>query len=96
MAPDNDKHGTVTRIGLVDPHDPDTDPEVQRLLREQLQASGRGQGGHLHNVILAMANNVEALELVGAITRVSRSGRLTPAQRELAYLTASVVNNCHY
>jgi AhpD family alkylhydroperoxidase len=24
------------------------------------------------------------------------SGTLTPAQRELAYLTASVVNSCHY
>ena len=26
----------------------------------------------------------------------SREAQITPVQRELAYLTASVVNSCHY
>jgi alkylhydroperoxidase family enzyme len=44
-----------------------------------------------------MANHPGAARILGEAGAVLYgSGTLTPAQRELAYLTASVVNSCHY
>ncbi|HEV2369225.1 MAG TPA: carboxymuconolactone decarboxylase family protein [Acidimicrobiales bacterium] len=49
------------------------------------------------NVIRAMANHPEALDgFVRLGSAVYFQNSLSPAQRELAYLTASVVNQCHY
>jgi len=45
----------------------------------------------------AVANHSGAARIVAEAGAVLYgSGTLTPAQRELAYLTASVTNSCHY
>lgn len=88
----------MPRLPLVDPDDPDADPKARQLL-------GLVRAGLAHetlpwtdiNVYRAMANHPDALE--GILTfggRVYQGGSLTPAQRELAYLGASVANDCHY
>ena len=49
------------------------------------------------NVYRAMANHPDAFE--GLLTfgaRAYQANSLTPAHRELAYLGASVANDCHY
>ena len=49
------------------------------------------------NVYRAIANHPDALEtMVKFGTAVYFNNSLTPAQRELAYLGASVANDCHY
>jgi alkylhydroperoxidase family enzyme len=51
----------------------------------------------LPNILRAIANNPKATEAFGAFGGWVYGGTsLTPAQRELAYLTATAVNNCHY
>ena len=47
------------------------------------------------NVLRAMANHPVALR-DGAQVAYRPGSLITPAHRELAYLTASVVNSCHY
>jgi hypothetical protein len=80
----------MARLPLVDPDDPDLEPAV----RERLHHSyGTGRGAP--NVLRAMANHPLAL-LSGAGVSYRPDSRITPFQRELAYLTASVVNRCHY
>lgn len=78
----------MARIPLVDPNAGDGD--AQEVLR--------GIGGGLYpNVYRAIANHPKALEAFAALGNlVYFESALTPAQRELAYLTASVVNDCHY
>jgi alkylhydroperoxidase family enzyme len=46
------------------------------------------------NVVRALANNGRALRALGELSRVG--DQITKAQRELAYLTTSLLNNCHY
>jgi alkylhydroperoxidase family enzyme len=49
------------------------------------------------NVLRAIANHPRAAEAFGAYGGFLYSeASITPAQRELAYLTASAINNCHY
>ncbi len=80
------------RLPLIDSEDPDADP----IARDALRASVGG-GSIQPNVFRAMANHPGALEAMahfGSVVYFNNS--LTPAQRELAYLTASVTNDCHY
>jgi alkylhydroperoxidase family enzyme len=80
------------RLPLVDPEDPDADPGAGELLRAMRAATGRDFA-----VLQAVANHPEALQgLVGFLSVAYINNSLIPAQRELAYLSASVVNNCHY
>jgi alkylhydroperoxidase family enzyme len=51
--------------------------------------------GGAPNVIRAMANHPDALQ-PGFMAGYHPSSVITPLHRELAYLTASVLNNCHY
>jgi alkylhydroperoxidase family enzyme len=56
-----------------------------------------GLGGIHPNVYRAIANHPGALEAFSGFGRaVYFDSQLTSAQRELAYLTASVTNDCHY
>jgi hypothetical protein len=80
----------VARIPLVDPDDPNIDPDV----REALLRSVRPDGG-VPNVLRARANHPGALT-AGYAVAYTPDSLITPAQRELAYLTSSVVNRCHY
>jgi alkylhydroperoxidase family enzyme len=84
----------MTRIPLVDSNDPNTDP----LAAEVLNSVSRNRNRTVNpNVYRAMANHPNALRaLVDFGTVVYFENSLTPAQRELAYLTASVTNDCHY
>ena len=80
----------MARLPLVDPDDPDLDPAVRDHL---MRTYGTGRG--VPNVLRAMANHPLAL-LTGAGVAYRRGSLITPEQRELAYLTTSVLNRCHY
>jgi AhpD family alkylhydroperoxidase len=80
----------VARIPLVDPEDPGLDSSVRR----RLTASTESLIG-VPNVLRALANHPGLLGGFGHVV-YSPDALITPAQRELAYLTASVTNSCHY
>jgi alkylhydroperoxidase family enzyme len=84
----------MVRLPLVDPGDPELSPDV----REIIDRFGGADGfAGLPNIMRAVANHPGAARIVAEAGAVLYgSGTLTAAQRELAYLTASVVNNCHY
>jgi alkylhydroperoxidase family enzyme len=85
--------GGVTRIPLVDSSDDDADPLARDVLR---QVSG-ARGSIEPNVYRAIANHPRALAAMaqfGSVVYFDNS--MAPAQRELAYLTASLTNDCHY
>jgi alkylhydroperoxidase family enzyme len=79
----------VARIPLVAPNGEDT-PDEARAAFDSL-------GGVHPNVYRAMANHPQALQAFSDFGKVVYfDNAISPAQRELAYLTASVTNNCHY
>jgi alkylhydroperoxidase family enzyme len=80
----------VARIPLVDPDDANIDPAVRDIL-ERMMRSALG----MPNVLRAMANHPGALR-DGAQVAYSPGSLITAAHRELAYLTASLLNRCHY
>ena len=82
----------VPRIRLVDPDDPDADPKARALL-----LTLRDRFGADVNVLRALANHPDLMESflhLGA--QPAPPPHIRPDQRELAYLTASVANDCHY
>jgi len=83
----------------VDPDDPDADLKARELLglvRAGLVASDALPWTDI-NVYRAMANHPDAFEaLLTFAARAYQASSLSPAQRELAYLGASVANDCHY
>ena len=82
----------MSRIHLVDPDDPDADPKARELLLRI-----RENGGWDPNVLRAMANHPDRLESFLHLGAQSAPRTyLSPDQNELAYLTASVANDCHY
>jgi alkylhydroperoxidase family enzyme len=84
----------MARIPLVDSADEGTDPLARQTLEHVRALRGRAVDP---NVYRAMANHPLALQkLVEFGTVVYFDNSMTPAQRELAYLTASVTNECHY
>ena len=87
----------MARIPLVDLTDPNLDPELRKRLSASpvIQGLGLSPGG-APNVIRAMANHPDSLRTAGFIAGYHPSSVITPLHRELAYLTASVLNNCHY
>ena len=89
----------MARLPLVDPDDPNTDPRAAAALakvRENMSNRDDVPWRDI-NVYRAMANNPVAFEAILTFgERVYRANSLTPAQRELAYLGASVANDCHY
>ena len=84
----------MARIPLVDSFDDGADPAARETLEHVRSLRGRAVDP---NVYRAMANHPQALKaLVEFGTVVYFENSMTPAQRELAYLTASVTNDCHY
>jgi alkylhydroperoxidase family enzyme len=74
----------TARLPLVDPDDPDADPKARELL-------GLVRAG------LAASESLPWTE--GLLTfggRAYQGSSLSPEHRELAYLGASVANDCHY
>ena len=86
----------MARIPLVDLSDPNLDSDLRKRLSESPLIRGLGLSpGGAPNVIRAMANHPEMLQ-AGFMAPYLPSSTITPQHRELAYLTASVLNNCHY
>ena len=84
----------MTRIPLHNSSDPDIDPLAKEVLERITLVRGQSIEP---NVYKALANHPEALKAVATLgTTVYFQNSMTPAQRELAYLTTSVVNDCHY
>jgi alkylhydroperoxidase family enzyme len=80
----------MARIPLVDPEDPDLDPAIKEIIGAY---SGTALG--VPNVIRALANHPGLLRGFGNVV-YTPAALITPVQRELAYLTASAANSCHY
>ncbi|HZU77259.1 MAG TPA: carboxymuconolactone decarboxylase family protein [Dehalococcoidia bacterium] len=83
----------MARIPLLDPNDPATPPAARTAL--QAMRSPRGDGPI--NLFRALANHPAALETFSAFLRaVYARGTLSRKQAELAYTTATVLNQCFY
>lgn len=83
----------MARLPLIDEHDPAVDAETRQILLNAGASRGR-----LLNVFRAMANRPEALAGMSTIlqTVYRNDSTLDPQAGELAYLTASAVNECFY
>ena len=83
----------MARIPLLEAGDPATPPDAKAFLQEGEQA-----GGRLYNIFRAMANRPAAGRSFLALAQTVYFGgsTLDPKHGEFAYLTATVVNNCHY
>ncbi len=83
----------MARIPILDENDPAIDPGVRDALQEAGQARGR-----LVNVYRALANRPEAMTLISQLlqTVYRNDSTLEPQHGELAYLTATSVNDCFY
>ena len=83
----------MARIPILD----ENDPEVPTEVREALLAAGAARG-RLVNVYRAMANRPEALTAMTTLltTVYRKESTLEPQHGELAYLTATTVNDCFY
>jgi alkylhydroperoxidase family enzyme len=82
----------MARLPLVDPDDESADENARRILGAVRAGAGRD-----YNVFRAVANHPALLEALASFTATAYYlNSLPPPQRELAYLTASVVNDCHY
>jgi alkylhydroperoxidase/carboxymuconolactone decarboxylase family protein YurZ len=89
----------MARLPLVDPDDPNADPAAAALLRKvrDRMAADDTMPWRDINVYRSMANHPEIFPAMVAFGDKAYSrNSLTPAQRELAYLGASVANDCHY
>jgi alkylhydroperoxidase family enzyme len=83
----------MARIPLLQDDDPTTSADAKSYLQEAGQARGR-----LVNIYRAMANRPEAGRAFSLLANTVYRGTtsLDPTHGELAYLTATVVNNCYY
>ena len=82
----------MARIPLIDPDDPDGDPEVRSMLLDLRERFGGDT-----NYYLALGSNAAALRGILALGEASYFGdQLDFPLTELAYLTASATNECHY
>jgi alkylhydroperoxidase family enzyme len=83
----------MARIPILDENDPATPADARAYLQEAGRARGR-----LINIYRAMANRPEAGRAFNGLANTVYRGTttLSPKHGELAYLTATVVNNCYY
>lgn len=83
----------MARIPLIDEDDPATDSVTRQALMDAGAARGR-----LINVYRALANRPEALVAMTSLlqTVYRADSTLEPEHGELAYLTATTVNDCFY
>jgi hypothetical protein len=83
----------MARIPILDENDPATSADAKAYLAEATAARGV-----LVNFYRALANRPEVGRAVGALADVvyRRKNTLLPRHGELAYLTATVTNNCYY
>ena len=83
----------MTRIPILREDDPALPEEARAYLLEAKQSRRR-----LVNIYRAMANRPEAARAFSGLANTVYRGRtsLEPKHAELAYLTATVINNCYY
>ncbi len=83
----------MARIPILQDDDPALSDDARAYLQEAGQARGR-----LINIYRAMANRPETGRAFSALANTVYRGTTTldPKHGELAYLTATVVNNCYY
>jgi len=83
----------MARIPILHEDDPATPAAAKAFLQEAQQARSR-----LVNIYRAMANRTEAGRAFSTLANTVYRGTTTlvPKHGELAYLTATVVNNCFY
>jgi alkylhydroperoxidase family enzyme len=83
----------MARISLLQ----ESDPAISDESREFVLATGKPRGKML-NLYRALANRPAAGRALSELIRTAyRSGSTLPAKdAELAYLTATVVNDCYY
>jgi alkylhydroperoxidase family enzyme len=83
----------MTRIPMLHEDDAALPADAKAFLTEASRARGQ-----VLNIYRAMANRPAAGRgFVGIADAVYRKGSsLSPRHAELAYLTATAVNNCHY
>ncbi len=83
----------MARIPLLDADDPAVPADTRDWLREAARTRGRAL-----NVYRAMANRPEAARAFSAMIKAVYRGdsSLEPRHGELAYLTATVTNDCFY
>jgi alkylhydroperoxidase family enzyme len=80
------------RLPLVDPDDESAPEPVRAVLRAMRETTGRD-----FNVIRATANHPAIFEAFLTFSGAVYAGNsLDPGTRELAYLSASLANQCHY
>ena len=83
----------MARIPILD----ENDPAIAEAARSALARAGQARGKVL-NVHRALANRPEALEAFTTFVQTVYRGDSTLDRKhgELAYLTATAVNNCFY
>jgi alkylhydroperoxidase family enzyme len=83
----------MARTPILDENDPALDPAI----RDPLVAAGASRG-KLLNVFRALGNRPEALTALNKLiqTVYRKDSTVKPQHGELAYLTATTVNNCFY
>lgn len=81
----------MPRIPLMHEDDPDTPRQTRELLENIDQRRGQ-----VLNIYRAMANHPALAKPFVEFYVTAREGGLTQAECELAYLSATVANDCHY
>ena len=83
----------MARLPLLNEGDPDIDDTTREFLVRAGKARGR-----VFNIYRAMANHPPAASSFAAMANTVYRGTttLSPKHGELAYLTATVTNNCYY
>ncbi len=83
----------MARIPILQEDDPALADETRAYLLDAKRARGR-----VLNIYRAMANRPEAARAFSGLANTVYRSRTTldPKHAELAYLTATVVNNCFY
>jgi alkylhydroperoxidase family enzyme len=89
----HNKDDIMARIPILHEDDPTTPADARAFLQSVTQSRGQ-----LVNIYRAMANRPDTGEAFAAFASTVYRGRtkLAPKHAELAYLTATVVNNCFY
>jgi alkylhydroperoxidase family enzyme len=83
----------LARIPIWDESNPDTPEEIRDALAHVEEVFGPPL-----NIQREMANHPEMVKRFSELAAVSygENSTITGAERELAYTTTTVVNNCHY
>lgn len=81
----------MARIPILHEDDPATPQEARELLYQIKERRGR-----VLNIYRAAANHPPLLKHLAGFYLTARGGGLTEAECELAYLSVTVTNECHY